>query len=105
MELQLIVTIGKSSCQASWKTSFFSHNVCDTLIRMGGNKYWVGDSWKSSRAIEKQIGQVHPIVGRENYNSKWRKSLTCKNIEVNKINLFEWKNHEEVNVINEDYRR
>ncbi len=70
---------------------------------MGGHKYWVGDSWKSSRAIEN--GKEHPIVGRESYNSKWRKLLTCRGIEANKRNMSKWKNHEEANGINEDCRR
>jgi hypothetical protein len=72
---------------------------------MGGHKYWVGDSWKSSKAIENGIGKVHPIVGRESYHSKWRKSLTCRGIEANKRNTSEWKNHEKVNGINEDCSR
>jgi hypothetical protein len=87
------------------KNPFFSHNVCNTLIGMGGNKYWVGDSWKSSRAIENGIGKVHPIVGRESYNNTWRKSLTYRDIEANKRNTFERKNHEKTNGINEDCRR
>jgi hypothetical protein len=83
----------------------FSHNVCNTLLGMGGHKYWVGDSWKSSRAIQNGIGKVHPIVGREKYTSKWKKSLSCRYIKVDKRNASERKNHEKTNGINEDCRR
>jgi len=58
----------------------------------------VGDSWKSSKAIENGIGKVHPIVGRESYNNKWRKSLTCRDIEANKKNTSERKNYEKLMV-------